>query len=870
MSIRIAGRISAAKILPEFLSQLVSRAFVTLGGTFGGVWPTEIRLGNLLKSMQFASRLMANHRENSMNLLNFFSTIRRFQSPRRRVQANRRQFSDGQQLEARVLPATLVNPTTLTYQDIDGDDVSVTLLNPILTAGNVNSIFVFNTGNVNGSNNVPQQLRSIKLSGTAAAAGTTITTVATRNPVKGGDGFAAVGQINATGRDLGAVVIDGDLGRILAGDATTATTGVTDMTVYSMGRYGTVTGAVDLNSTIRGTLGSLIVQADIKGAFVNVIGGADGKVDTLTIGGSMIGNSSANSGRVHSTGNMGKVTVAGDVIGGGGTHSGAITTFGNIVSVAVGGSLIGGSSTFAGTILSDYLGGGPKPDEVGGHIGPVSIGRDVLGGSDTGAGSIISESGRLGNVTIGGSLLAGSANRSAHIHANLEMGAVSIGGSVIGGAGIQSGQIESMLTIGNVAIGGSLKGGGGDKSGQVFAASDLGNILIGRNLVGAHGKDSGQVLCGRDMGSVTIKGSIRGGTNDWSGRVYAGGEMGAVRITGDVVGGDGKESGRVDGRGMPSVVVSGSVRGGKGEASGGIEGRVGGIATFTVNGDVVGGSGVASGTIGANQLGIVSLGGSLIGGTSSYSGQVYSTNAINNLTIAGNIRGGSATGTKDLVLTGIVRSASGRIDVMTVGGSLIAGTDTTSGVFEDNGAIRAGDNIGRLSIRGSVVGNATHAALISARGQEAPPAGSDVAIGTINVTGRVEYALIQAGIDAFGSTNADAQIGTVTVGGDWIASSLVAGAQAGADGVFGTQDDGKLSGGKDVAGVFSRISNVIIGGQVVGTESTGDHFGIVAESVGSLSIGANLIPLLAGKHNDNILLAPLIDGFFGDLRLREI
>ncbi len=819
-----------------------------------------------------------------MNLSNLFNAIFNSRSTRlsrllcggrslrRRGQTAQAQRFESQQLETRILPATLVNPTTLTYQDVDGDDVALTFSNPILTVGTVNSIFAFNTGDVNGNNNVPQQLRSLNLAGFEAAAGTTITTVATRNPVKGGDGFAVLGQINARGRDLGAVTIDGDLGRILAGDATTATDGVADMTVYSMGRYGTVTGADNLTSTINGTLGSLIVRADIKGAFVQVVGGADGRLDILTIGGSMIGNSSANSGRVHATGNMGKVTVGGDVIGGGGTHSGAITTFRDIASVAIGGSLIGGSSTFAGTILSDYPGGGPNSNETGGHIGPVSIGRDFLGGSDTGAGTIISESGRLGNVTIGGSMLAGSAHRSAHIHSNLQMGAVSIGGSVVGGAGIKSGQIESMLTMGNVAIGGSLKGGGGDMSGQVFAASSLGNLLIGMNLVGGDGKGSGEVVGGSDMGRVTIGGSVRGGTNERSGSVSAR-DMGAVKVTGDIVGGAGNYSGRIDGEDIPSVIVGGSVRGGTGESSGGIEGRgFGAIAILRVTGDVVGGAGVGSGTIGASQLGIVRLGGSLLGGTSSYSGQIYSTAAINNLTIAGNIRGGSATGTKDLVWTGIVRSASGRIDVMTLGGSLIAGTDTTSGLFEDNGAIRAGKNIGRLTIKGSIVGNETNAALIAAYGQLIAPPGSDVAIGTINVTGRVEHALIHAGIDTFGSTNADAQIGTVTVGGDWIASSLVAGAQAGDDGQFGTQDDGKFAGAftKDVAGVYSCINSVVIGGQVLGTEFTGDHFGIVAESVGSLSINANLIPLLVGKHNDDILLAPLIDGFFGDLRLREI
>jgi hypothetical protein len=794
-------------------------------------------------------------------------------SERRRSRSTHVQPIECQQLETRILPATLVNPTTLTYQDIDGDDVAVTFSNPILAAGNMNSIFAFNAGNVNGNNNVPQQLRSIKLSGIAAAAGTTITTVATRNPVKGGDGFAALGQIDATGRDLGVVTIDGDLGRILAGDATTATPGVSDMTVYSMGRYGTVTGAVNLNSLVKGTLGSLVVTADINGAYVRAYGGADGRVDTLTVGGSMIGNSNANSGRVHSDGNMGKVTVAGDVIGGGGTHSGAITTYRDIAGVTIGGSLIGGSSTYAGTILSDYLGEGPKPGEVGGHIGVVSIGRDVLGGSDTGAGTIISESGRLGNVTIGGSLLAGSANRSAHIHSSLEMGAILIGGSVVGGLGDQSGQIETMSVMGNVQIGGSLIGGAGENSGQVTAKFGIGSMTIGKNVVGGDGLYSGGATSGQTMGNVTIGGSIRGGKSTLTGYVYAAHSMGIVNITGSVVGGAGLRSGILDGRSMPSVFVGGSIRGGKGEGSGVVVGRSFLVPVIRVNGDVVGDAGIGSGAILVDSVGTITVGGSLIGGTKSDTGGIFADGPISTVNIAGNIRGGSSNGTQDLVRTGIVSSRLAKIGVMTLGGSLIAGTDATTGLFSGNGTIQAGKNIGRLTIKGSIVGNATHSALISAYGQAVAPAGSDVAIGSITVTGRVEHALIHAGIDAFGQTNADAQIGTVTVGGDWIASSLVAGAKAGADGVFGTQDDVKFSSGpanKDVAGVFSRISNVIIGGQVLGTEFTGDHFGIVAESVGSLSIGANLIPLLAGKHNDDILLAPLIDGFFGDLRLNEI
>src|SRR5262249_24654511 len=59
-------------------------------------------------------------------------------SPRRPV---RRARLAVESLEHREVPATLVSPTTLTYQDLDGDSVAVTLSKPLLKAGNVNAVF---------------------------------------------------------------------------------------------------------------------------------------------------------------------------------------------------------------------------------------------------------------------------------------------------------------------------------------------------------------------------------------------------------------------------------------------------------------------------------------------------------------------------------------------------------------------------------------------------------------------------------------------------------------------------------------------------------------------------------------------------------
>lgn len=81
--------------------------------------------------------------------------------------------------------------------------------------------------------------------------------------MNGGDGFAALGQIDATGRNLGAVTIDGDLGRITSGDATLTTAGLGALKVHSLGRFGTFTGATNLTSTIQGPVASLAVKTDV-------------------------------------------------------------------------------------------------------------------------------------------------------------------------------------------------------------------------------------------------------------------------------------------------------------------------------------------------------------------------------------------------------------------------------------------------------------------------------------------------------------------------------------------------------------------------------------------------------------------------------
>jgi hypothetical protein len=59
-------------------------------------------------------------------------------------------------LEARIAPATLLNPTTVTYQDIDGDNVTVKLNKAVLDESTINDVLKFSTGAVDGCNTTPQ------------------------------------------------------------------------------------------------------------------------------------------------------------------------------------------------------------------------------------------------------------------------------------------------------------------------------------------------------------------------------------------------------------------------------------------------------------------------------------------------------------------------------------------------------------------------------------------------------------------------------------------------------------------------------------------------------------------------------------------
>jgi hypothetical protein len=464
-----------------------------------------------------------------------------------------------------------------------------------------------------------------------------------------------------------------------------------------------------------------------------------------------------------------------------------------------------------------------------------------VAGSVTGASVFC---GSCGPVTIGGSLVAsGTANSGSIISAGA-IGAITIGGSLIGaGPDGANGSIFSGGPIARIKIGGSLVGG--FVGGSISSDGSIGPVTIGGSLLGAGG--GAAIVSDGSIGPVTIGGSLEGGSGlftDGSGSISAGGTL-------------------------AKVTVGGSVRGGGGEASGAIR-ATGGIGGVVIAGSVVGGDGVESGRIfSGGALGPVTLGGSLVGGSADDTGQIFATGLLRSVKIGGNLEGGSTSAAVVLDSSGSIEA--GRLGSLFIGGSITAGAEGGGGTLIDSGAVRATDDIGSIVVKGSLLGNANNPVLIAARGQAAPGAGQDLAIASLTVVGRAAFADILAGYDRSATpvgVNADAQIGAVVVG-DWIASNLVAGVQDDADAArdddFGEGDDFLILGGTPT---IARIASITIRGTALGSLfAGGDHFGFVAQQIGSLKIGGTAIPLAPGPGND--LLGQLV-GLTGDLRVREV
>ncbi len=508
-----------------------------------------------------------------------------------------------------------------------------------------------------------------------------------------------------------------------------------------------------------------------------------------------------------------------------------ITGSGNVGSLSIGGSVLGGLASNEGQV------------HIGGNVGTLKIGGDIRGTSATsqnGNGEIYINN-NLTSGVIGGSLIGGKSASTGALVAH-SVGSLKIGGDLRGSGYGDTGLI-SLFSVDTLTVGGSIIGGGSNDGGEIAAVAKLGTVKIGHDVIGGGDQLSGSIDSQGQIDNVTIGGSVFGGGGNYTGAVLANPFASSVKVG--------------------NVTINGSVFGGSGSFSGGVFNSKGSLGNVIIKHNLVGGSHSDTGDVSATgEIASVTIGGSIFGGTANYAGRIVGYGGESDtgtIKIGHNIIGGAFTDTGMIYTTGIIEN-------LTIGGSIFSGTGSLSG------SVRVYGKIGTMTVNGNLQGMAAHPVYVTAQ----DGLSSDTAFDNLTVKGKVDNARILAGFDPLSETptNGKANIGKVTVGGNWIASDLVAGVKnlgaddaTGGSGVnadnvnFGDLHDRFINVGDPV----TKIASIIIGGHVYGTTATGDAFGFVAHQIDAMKVGGFVEPLNANPDIDDIEF-----GGAADVALHEV
>ncbi len=700
-------------------------------------------------------------------------------------------------------------------------------------------------------------------------------------------------------------LIYGDLGKLVVETDVLGSVVVRGVNSQFTGQIGTIeigralVGSADALSS---KLGRIKADGDIGSAQVGflsgpgaqgVFGGAkasSGSIETLknlgsvTVTGSLTGGAGTGSGLIKALGGVGKVRITGDLVGGAGNQSGFISVGKQLGTAEILRSVQGGTGVDSGGVRAEviqraWIGASNSGGVVGGegegsgllkttgNMGAIQIAGSVVG-SAAGAGGI-SAGGNVQSLLIRGDLRGGAGDVSGFVRVLGDLSKLDIRGDLVGAAGLASGSVATAEDLGAALVGGALKGGTGGNSGSIFSGVDasangrLGSVKIGKGLMGAGGNQSGSIVAGGDVGLAWIgalggQPAMQGGAGDYSGAFYGAGKVGKLQVMGEMVGSTGKASAAIHaGLHLETLEVSGAVRGGAGDYSAAVFNKTeafvdqqvaGSLGKLWIKGALIGGGGASSGAIEAEgKLGSLNVT-AIQGGAGAWSGSVRSGSSVDqdgaagSLRVAQNVTGGSGTGAGEI-------EVDGNLGSLFIGGNL------------SQSAARVGQALGTLTVNGSL-----DAATVSAVGQLVKTASKDLALASIVVKGSVSGSRILAGYDLDGTgVNPDAQIGSVRVSGNWVASDLVAGVAALTGTGFGEASNAAIS-GDDRPGIVAQIGSVTIGGTVTGTADVAtDHFGFVAQRILSFKVGAQSLALRSGVSGEVFSL-----GTTNDVRVREV
>jgi hypothetical protein len=274
------------------------------------------------------------------------------------------------------------------------------------------------------------------------------------------------------------------------------------------------------------------------------------------------------------------------------------------------------------------------------------------------------------------------------------------------------------------------------------------------------------------------------------------------------------------------------------------------IGNFKIAGQLKGGSSDGAGYIFASgDIGTIDIRGGIAGGAGFYSGSIQTLGRIQKITVGGDITGAGGIRSGAIFAHGFHASTAAGIGNISVKGSLSAGSGNESGGIYSYGTI-SNFKIGRNFTGGFIISGGIDRLAIGG-----DVIGADILTGyTVSGTGFTNPTTSVAPL-----ARATAGYGKLTIGGNWVASTLAADISPGTDQRFGTPDDLLIFNNTTAA-----IKSIIIKGTVAGTSAVGDSFGFVARTIGIFK-SANSAPTLSSTAADVIPI-----GGTGDVALREI
>ncbi|MDX2081831.1 MAG: hypothetical protein SFU53_13690 [Terrimicrobiaceae bacterium] len=735
-------------------------------------------------------------------------------------------------LEPRIAPATLLTGgKTVEFKDVDGDVVHLTITNGVFSQNSVTKDIpgLDFEGPANGN----QRLLGVSLSDPQfAGTGLSVKVITTV-----GDGKVDVGGIFARGNDLGAVVIGGGLGKVVAGNNVTPRVGIASLTVDSLGALDPDDfDLIDRDSFVRGGIALFKTTGNVEG-FLDVSGGVQAGLGVVDIGGSLVGGTDGRSGVIETSGAITTLIVRQNIDGSTADDLGEASVFSGrgIGSLTVTGSIIAGAEDQSGRVVSTLAMG---PVRIGGSLG------GAMGGEESGA--VVSLRGGISSLTIGGSLVGGTGDRSGFVEAGANIGLVTIGGSITGGDGDSSGFLRSFGNLTSVLVTGSLTGGEGENSGAIRSEGNIGTVVIGNganpgSITGGGGELSGTVTAAERINAVTvglISGNLQGGSGDESGMIAAD-TLGTVLVRGTIQGATGEFSGSVRAEDViTTMTVLGNLTGSTGDSSGAISSQ-GTIGLLTLLGGVTGGDGEFSGSIqGLGGLGTVNIGQGLTGGEGDDSGSIQAGGQVEDgaggqAITPGNITkvsiGGAVAG-DDGIRSGAVIAWNGRLADFAAGQGVTGGTGTYSAL------IYGGYGIGKVSLGSHLQGGDGDYS-----GRVATDRGP---IGTVVINGDIRGGAGELGGCIYSTSGLTSISVKNIVGGSSAATGFIyAETNAGVITINGNLE-GSAHTNTGLVLVGGSVKTVSVSGSILGGDAVDENVNrsgaIVAGALGAVTVGQNL------------------------------